>query len=1257
MGMVRHGRRVLSRFWKWRLTAMGAVLLLVIGGARREASGAIDAPTRFGRIGLAEGLSSNWVLALARDRPGFLWVGTQDGLFRYDGRKCVDYRHDPADPHSLPSPVAGVLHEDARGRLWVGSRWASQGMALYDRALDRFQRVPIAGPSSGEGSPGPLAGLSDARVNAIIDAPGGRLWVATARGVDLVDYDQQIYLHHGLDSASKNNPPRLATTLLADRRGTLWVGTTEGLYILEPHGQRCLPWRGSPEAPIADLDGQRIEALREDESGHLWIATITAGLFVIDPDRRTIRRYQPEAADSSSLSQSRVRSLALDQAGTLWVGTENGGLDALDRKSGRFRHFRPDPFVVGSLGSSSVYALLADRQGLLWIGTYDNGLNYLSPSEHRFGLVTTSPAGLRDPRVTSFLEDREGTIWIGTDGGGLCRSPAGTDDIDCLGGPGNELASLAKDSVLAILQSEDGSLWMGGWGTGLTRLDPSRKGVIRYRHRPDDPTSLVSNDIWKIRRLRSGEMAVATQRGTNLFDPASGRAIRLSQRYPGVPDAMTLEITETRSGDLWLGQNARLVNIRPETGQVTVYGHDQSGSLRLAGGQVFAILEDSRGTIWIGGEGGLAYLPESHQPGAPLLSKSGLPNPVVTSLAEDAHGNLWATSHAGLSKLVGVVQDPSSRVLTHFDVHDGLQDNEFSRGAALRARDGRLYFGGRRGFNTFFPDRVPNNATPPPIVLTDLRVLGRKVRPGRPSSILRQSITETTSLSIPQDVFALSFEFAALNLVQPSKNRYAFMLEGFDTTWNDAGNRAEATYTQLRHGDYVLRIRAANNDGVWNEAGLALRLHVEPRWHERTWIRAVLVMLGLLMVVGFLCRRARRFRARERELTLRVDERTRALNDLNEQLEQRVRQRTAELEEEKQRLSVTMGSIADAVIAADVDGRIVLMNRVAEQLCGTGREVALGRSLAEVVPRLDPNTRQPTVVSTLALPPGDTPPSPGESLLVRSDGKELLIAESAAPIRDHKGSTLGIVLAFRDITRQRRFELQLATNEKVEALGVLAGGIAHDFNNLLTGLFGYLELSQRFPPGSSKQQETLGKAISLVEKGRGLTSKLLTFSKGETPRLAPVDLREVLSRSAEFALSGSRVVCVPLLSEDLWRCLGDRQQLDQVFDNLLLNARHAMGDNGEVSISAENVSADASSIPALSAGRHVRVSVADKGPGIAKELQGRIFEPFFTTRTKGTGLGLATTHSIVRRHKGHIEVNSEPGKGATFTVYLPAVDE
>ena len=1229
----------------WLLAvALGPSTVAVADGAR----------PRFGHLGVEEGLSSNWVLALLRDHRGFLWVGTQDGLYRFDGGKFVAYRHSPSDPHSLPSPVAGVLFEDSRGRLWVGSRWASQGMALYDRDHDRFERLPVAGShDAGQTLPAGLPGLSDARVNAITEAPGGRLWVATARGVDLVDHDHGTFAHHPLEG-DDGKPPRLATALLADRGGTVWVGTTEGLYRLDPDRKRCRPWPGFGGSHATALDGQRIEALLEDESGHLWIATLTAGLFEVS--QQSIRQYRPQPDDGASLSHLRVRTLALDGSGRLWVGTENGGLNALDRATGRFERFLPDPFSAGSIGSASIYALLADRQGILWVGTYDSGLNYHSPWQQRFGLVTASPEGLRDPRVTAFLEDSDGVLWIGTDGGGLCRAAGATDAITCLNGPGHDSATIGSSSVLTLIETKDGMLWMGGWGAGLSRLNRRRGVVTRFRHRPDDPSSLVSNDVWRLYELRSGEIAVATQQGTDLFDPRSGRSTRLSRRYPGLSDAMTLVIAETRNGDLWLGQNGRVQHVRADTGQVTVYAHDQPGPRQLPGGQVFAILEDSQGNVWIGGEGGLAYLAAGRAAGDALVARAGLPHRVVTNLLEDGGGHLWVTTHRGLSRLANAVRDPATPAAQHFDVHDGLQDNEFSRGASLRLRDGRLLFGGRRGFNAFLPDRVPVDTTPPPVVLTELRVFNRPVRPGEPRSPLRQSITETRSLSLSQDLFAVTFEFAALSLVQPQKNRYAYMLEGLDAEWNEAGARHEATYTRLRRGDYVFRVRAANHDGVWNEAGLALRLHVEPRWHELAWARAALVTLFLLLVLGAVGWRARRFRARERELTLRVDERTRALHELNEELEQRVRRRTVELEEEKQRLSVTLGSIADAVIAADVDHRVRLMNRVAERLTGWPAAAAIGRTIAEVVPRLDPATRQPRPTPTVTLTNERESPPPNESLLVRPDGKELLVAESVAPIRDPEGNTLGVVLAFRDVTQQRKLEEQLVSNQKLEALGMLAGGIAHDFNNLLTGVFGYLELARLYAASAPKAADTMSKATALIEKARGLTSQLLTFSKGGTPVLAPVHLTDLLAKSAQFALSGSNVACATQVAPDLWPCQGDQRQIDQVFDNLLINARQAMSDGGQVSLAAENVVLDANADVPLPPGRYVRVTVADQGPGIPKELQSRIFEPFFTTKAQGTGLGLATTHSIVRKHRGHIEVSSEPGQGARFSVYLPAAE-
>jgi PAS domain S-box-containing protein len=367
-----------------------------------------------------------------------------------------------------------------------------------------------------------------------------------------------------------------------------------------------------------------------------------------------------------------------------------------------------------------------------------------------------------------------------------------------------------------------------------------------------------------------------------------------------------------------------------------------------------------------------------------------------------------------------------------------------------------------------------------------------------------------------------------------------------------------------------------------------------------------------------------------------------------------VDERTAELAEEKERLAVTLGSIGDAVIATDVESRVILMNRVAEEVTGRSATEAQGHLLREIMPQFDLKTGlyPDPVAAVLAETIRDG--LPAESLLIRSDGQERIVAENGAPIRDREGRTLGVVLAFRDVTDQRKVEDQLANSQKLEALGILAGGIAHDFNNLLTGVFGYVDMARRRLPEGTIETQIMIKALSLIERTRGLTGQLLTFSRGGEPVIAPLALGSQLQRNVEFALSGSNIVCEPNIAEDLWVCMGDRRQIDQVVDNLLLNARQAMPEGGVVTINARNaVVTEKDNLP-LEPGEYVQVTVRDTGLGIPKEIRSRIFEPFFTTKPEGTGLGLATSYSIVHKHGGHIAVSSEKGEGATFSVYLPA---
>lgn len=359
------------------------------------------------------------------------------------------------------------------------------------------------------------------------------------------------------------------------------------------------------------------------------------------------------------------------------------------------------------------------------------------------------------------------------------------------------------------------------------------------------------------------------------------------------------------------------------------------------------------------------------------------------------------------------------------------------------------------------------------------------------------------------------------------------------------------------------------------------------------------------------------------------------------------------LAEEKERLSVTLRSIGDGVIATDTSGNIILINHVAEELTGWAQDECLGKPLSSVfnirneisgkpcqnpVDKILKNKRIEEVTNN--------------TMLISRDGQQRIISDSGAPIKDKDGKTIGIVLVFRDITEKEQLLDAIQNNQRLESLGILAGGIAHDFNNIMSGIFGYIDLAcdEAKNPSVIKY---LKEALKAINRVKGLTQQLLTFSKGGEPIRKTCTLFPFVSETARFALSGSNVTCVTELQDSIWNCDYDVNQIGQVIDNIVINAQQAMPLGGTIRISAKNVNIGKNT-HLLNKGNYVRVSFNDTGIGIPKEIIPKIFDPFFTTKQKGSGLGLATSYSIITRHGGAIEVESEPGKGSTFHVYLPA---
>lgn len=361
------------------------------------------------------------------------------------------------------------------------------------------------------------------------------------------------------------------------------------------------------------------------------------------------------------------------------------------------------------------------------------------------------------------------------------------------------------------------------------------------------------------------------------------------------------------------------------------------------------------------------------------------------------------------------------------------------------------------------------------------------------------------------------------------------------------------------------------------------------------------------------------------------------------------------LASEKERLMVTLRSMGDGFIATDVQGNVILMNKVAEDLTGWPQSEARGKPLGTVFDAADERSMTPLDPTQRVLASGEIVSSPNHTLLGSRDGMEYITLSSWAPIRDSKGKTIGVVLVFRDITEKEKLLQRLHRSEKLDSIGVLAGGIAHDFNNLLGGIFGYMELAKKGIASGAAAAKHLDAALGVFDRAKDLTHQMLTFSKGGSPLRKVGALAPVIERNVSFALSGSTVACRYHL-ENLWLCDFDENQMGQVFNNIAINAIEAMPMGGTIDIFGANVQIGDGERHPLKAGRYVRISVVDTGVGIPRELHERIFDPFFTTKQKGNGLGLSICYSIMQKHQGCIEVESAPGKGTAFQLFIPASD-
>jgi ligand-binding sensor domain-containing protein/signal transduction histidine kinase len=821
---------------------------------------------RFKRISLEEGLSQGTITAIWQDSQGYMWFGTEDGLNKYDGIQFAVYKHDPEDPLTLSDSYISAIYEDKNGNLWVGTR---SGLDRFDRKAGIFTHF--------QHDPDDPNSLGGTWVTTIHEDRQGRFWVGTITGLDLFDRDTNHFVHY---RHAPDDPNSLSNDFVRvvyeDQGGELWVGTDGGLDLFVQANETFAHYQHDPR-DLQSLSDDQITAVLEDREGFLWVGTEAGGLNQFNRASNTFVRHQHDAEDSHSLSHNRVRAILQDNTGRLWIGTQNG-LDQLDRTRKRFIHYHHDPGDLYSLSSSTIWSIFEDRTGVLWFGTYGGGLNKYNRSTDQFVLYQQKPDlpnSLSENMVWSICEDQNGMLWIGTFNGGLNKLDRSSDAYSVYQHDPSDPTSIASNDIRAILEDHSGALWVGT-NHGLDRFDPVTETFTHYQHDPDDPSSLSDDQVRALYEDSLGTLWVGTRTGgLNRFDRASESFIRY-QHDPDDPTSLSDDrvwsLYEDISGKLWVGTLGGINLLDSSSDRFTRYLHDPYDPESLSNNAIFSFHEDLSGMLWVGTWGtGLDRFDPATQTFTHFTEKDGLPNNVIYGIEVDGEGYLWLSTNRGLSKF-----DPRTETFRNYDISDGLQDNEFNVGAHFRSDRGEMFFGGISGFNAFFPEQIQDNPKPPPIVITSFAKFNQKVR---------TDLSEGEHIELSYKENFISFEFAALDYTAPEKNQYAYMLEGFDQDWVEAGTRRYASYTNLNGGNYVFRVKGSNSDGVWNEEGSAVHITVTPPIWEIWWFRGILLLVLVGGVIGGYRLRVRNIEKRSQELEEQVEERTREIERRTQELE------------------------------------------------------------------------------------------------------------------------------------------------------------------------------------------------------------------------------------------------------------------------------------------------------------------------------------------------------------------------------------
>lgn len=793
------------------------LLFIVLTTGIHWASAIPTEPINFSYISLNDGLSQSTVFAIDQDKRNNMWFATYDGVNKYDGYAFTVYQHDSSNPNSLANDIARTVFTDSNGRVWIGTR---DGLSLYNEEKDLFHNFFYR--KDGKNTP----------VNGIVEFAPDQLLVSTTNGLLLFNITRSAFLGHALSPALHT----LEASTLNKQGSEVYIGTNNGLYVYSIPTKQL-------DMVSSTLSNKRIQAVLKQSPTRLWVATEGQGLYLFNPKTHEIKSYTHIPGNAKSISSNYIRSLALDSQNRLWIGTFND-LNIYHEGTDSFSSYTSNPVKSGSLSQQSVRSIFMDSQGGMWLGTYFGGLNYYHPLKNRFQNIKRIPYqnSLNDNVVSCIVEDNNRNLWIGTNDGGLNLYNPTTKHFTYYTLQDGKSGGIRSNNIKAVYVDESKNLvYIGTHAGGLSVLN---RQSGRIEHFNPQNCELIDQNIYAILPDDANHLWLGTLSGLVRFNPDKRTFSTIQQEQNGTPIKNRRITTLFRDSQrrLWVGGEEGLATYITRNSEVQSTAILPAHS-SLLNSFVNCIYQAANGTFWIGTREGVYGYNEKKKELHHYTTANGLPNNVLYGILEDSSGRLWMSTNKGLTCF-----NPETEKFRNFTESDGIQSNQFNTSSYCRTANGQMYFGGINGITTFRPELLIDNPYTPAVVITNLRLFNKIVRPDDETGILTKNISDTRSITLAADQSTFSLEFVVSNYISGRHNTFAYKLDGYDKEWYTLTDQRNVSYSNLPQGTYEFLVKAANSDGKWNEVPTALQITVLPIWYKTWWA----ILLFLFILAGFI---------------------------------------------------------------------------------------------------------------------------------------------------------------------------------------------------------------------------------------------------------------------------------------------------------------------------------------------------------------------------------------------------------------------